>query len=225
MHLQSSSNLRGNRPKLSVVKETKDANGVTTGTVLDKSACVKDCKDSQTFAHSSDEDGEHFLEVLETMQKEPEVEWKAASEAKANDATSLFQAVDRMLLHSANAEWMDAVGRCDKKNPNDRDKNWEKFKTCAADFVTRAAFKQGAHNRQKSCLQGRVKPFDLSTKEWSLQLETVGRLMPWLIRNATKVQKETAHVVNWKGWWTQVVFRKLKSGASCSARCLLHGTG
>jgi len=78
-----------------VTKETQDDHGVPTGTVIEKSTYIKDCKVTlKTFAHASDEDGEHRLEALETVQKELEVEWIAASGAKANDATVLFQAID-----------------------------------------------------------------------------------------------------------------------------------
>jgi len=101
-----------------VTKETQDDHGVPTGTAIEKSTYIKDCKVTlKTFAHSSDEDGEHWIEAIETLQKELEVESLAASGAKTNDATALFQAMDRMLLHSANAGWMDTVGRYDKKNP------------------------------------------------------------------------------------------------------------
>jgi len=75
---------------------------------------------------------------------ELEVEWTTASGAKVNDATVLFQAMDRMLLHSANAEWMDTMGRYDKKNPNHTTKNWEKFKICVTAFTTRVDFKPDA---------------------------------------------------------------------------------
>jgi len=135
------------------------------------------------------------------MQKELEVERTATAGAKANDATALFQAMDRMLLHSANAEWVDTVGRYDKRNPNSTTKNWEKFKHCTSDFITRAVFKPDAYDRRKSHLQEHVKPFDLSVKEWSLRLETISRLMPWLIRSVIKLQKETVPTANWKDWW------------------------
>jgi len=102
-----------------VTKETLDDHGVPTGTVIEKSTYIKDCKVTlKTFAHSSDENGEYWLEALETVQKELEVEWIAASGANANDATVQFQAIERICLHSANAEWMDTIGRYDKKNPN-----------------------------------------------------------------------------------------------------------
>jgi len=137
--------------------------------VFEKSTYIKDCKATlKTFAHSSDEDGEHWLEALETAQKELEIEWIAASGAKANDATALFQAIDRVCLYSANAEWMDTIGRYDKKNQNRTAKTWEKFKLCITDFTTRVVFKPDAYDRQKSYLQERVKPCDLSAKEWSL---------------------------------------------------------
>jgi len=106
-----------------------------------------------------------------------------------------------MLLHSVNAEWMDTVGRHDKKNPNNAAKNWEKFKTCVSDFAARVVFKPDAYDRQKSCLQECVKHCDLSTKEWSLQLETVSREMPWLSPSVLKLQKATVPTANWKDWW------------------------
>jgi len=89
-----------------VIKETQDDHGVPTGAVTEKSTYIKDCKVTlKAFAHSSDEDGEHWLEALETAQKEVEVEveWTTASGAKTNDATVLFQAMYRICLHSANA--------------------------------------------------------------------------------------------------------------------------
>jgi len=59
-----------------VTKETQDDHGVPTGTVVEKSTYIKDCKVTlKPFAHSSNEDGEHWLEALETVQKELEVEW------------------------------------------------------------------------------------------------------------------------------------------------------
>jgi len=170
--------------------------------VIEKSTYVKDCKVTlKTFAHSSDEDGEHWLEALQMVQKELEVEWKEAEKAKINDATVLFQAIDRVLLYSANAEWMDCMSRWDKKNPNKTAKTWEKFKLCIIDFTTRVVFKPDAYYRQKSYLQERVKPYDLSTKEWSLQLETVSREMPWLMTSALKLQKETVPTANWSDLW------------------------
>ena len=96
------------------------------------------------------------------------MEWIEASRAKANDATVLFQAKHQITQHSVNAEWMDAMGRYDKKYPNKTAKTWEKFKLCITDFNTRVVFKPDAYGRQKSYLQERVKPYDLSAKEWSL---------------------------------------------------------
>jgi len=119
----------------------------------------------------------------------------------ANDATVLFQAIDRVCLHSANAEWMDTNGRYDKKNQNRTAKTWEKFKLCITDFATRVVFKPDAYDRQKSYLQERVKPYDVSAKEWSLQLETVSRMMPWLMPSVTKLQKETVPTANWADLW------------------------
>jgi len=106
-----------------------------------------------------------------------------------------------MLQHSANAEWMDCVSRWDKKNPNKNAQNWEKFKLCVIDFTTRAVFKPDAYDRQKSYLQERVKPYDMSAKEWSLRLETVSREMPWLIPSVLKLQKETVPTANWSDLW------------------------
>jgi hypothetical protein len=185
-----------------VKKETQDDNGVPTGTITETSTYIKDCKVTlKTFSHSSDEDGEHWIEALETLAKELEPEWKAASQAKPNDATVLFQAVDKLLLHSANAEWMDTLEKHDRRNPSHTDKTWEKFKMCVADFTTRVVFKPDAYDRQKSYLQERVKPYDLSAKEWSLRLETLSRMLPWLIPNVAKLQKETVATANWKDLW------------------------
>jgi len=185
-----------------VTKETQDDHGVPTGATVEKSTYIKDCKATlKTFAHSSDEDGEPWLEALETAQKELEVEWITASGAKVNDATVLFQAIDRVCLHSANAEWMDTIGRYDKKNQNRSAKTWEKFKLCITDFTTRVVFNPDAYNRQKSYLQERVKPYDLSAKEWSLRLEKVSRMMPWLMLSVAKLQKETLPNANWADLW------------------------
>jgi len=161
-----------------VVEETQDDHGVPTGITTKKSTYVKDCKVTlKTFAHSAEEDGEHWIEAFETAQKELEVEWEASSQAKGNDAKILFQAMDRLCLHSANAEWMDTIARYEKKNPTNSAKNWEKFKICVTDFTTRVVFKPDAYDRQKSYLQERVKPYELSAKEWSLRLETLSRMI------------------------------------------------
>jgi len=57
-----------------VTKETLDDHGVPTGHVVETSTYAKDCKVTlKTFAHSSDEDGEHWLEALQMVQKELEV--------------------------------------------------------------------------------------------------------------------------------------------------------
>jgi len=171
-----------------ITKETQDDHGVPTGAVIEESTYIKDCKATlKTFAHSSDEDGKHWLEAFETIQKELEVEWTTASGAKTNDATALFQAIDQICLHSANTEWMDTMERYDKKNPNNTTKNWEKFKICVTDFTTRVVFKPDAYDRQNSYLQEHVKPYDLSAKEWSLRLETVSREMPWLVPSVLKL--------------------------------------
>jgi len=83
-----------------VTKETPDDHGVPTGHAVETSAHDKDCKITlKTFAHSSDEDGEHWLEALRVVQKELAVEWKKAEQAKVNDATASFQATDRVLPH------------------------------------------------------------------------------------------------------------------------------
>ena len=52
----------------------------------------------------------------------------------------------RMLLHSANAEWMDTIGRHERKNPTKTDKDWEMFKMCTADYITRVVYKQDAYD-------------------------------------------------------------------------------
>jgi len=62
-------------------------------------------------------------------------------------------------------------------------------------------FKPDAYDRQKSYLQERVKPCDLSAKEWSLRQETVSREMPWLMPSVLKLQKETAPTANWADLW------------------------
>jgi len=134
-----------------VTKETLDDHGVPTGHTVETSTDLKDCKITlKTFAHFSDEDGEHWLEALRMVQKELAVEWKKAEQAKTNDATVLFQAIDRVLQHSANAEWMDCISRWDKKHPNKTAETWEKFKLCVVDFTTRVVFKPDAYDRQKS---------------------------------------------------------------------------
>jgi len=209
-----------------VTKETQDDHGVPTGTVIEKSTYIKDHKVTlKTFVHSSDEDGEHWLEALQMVKKELEVEWIEASGAKTNDATVIFQAIDRVLLHSANAEWMDCMSRHDKKYTNKTTKTWEKFKLCIIDFTTRVVFKLDAYDRQKSCLQ--EPPHDLSAKEWSLRLETVSREMIWLITSVLKLQKETVPTANWSDLWvlgylTEAEERRI---LLYSPRCLLHGTG
>ena len=185
-----------------VTKETLDDHGVPTGHTVETSTYLKDCKITlKTYAHSSDEDGEHWLEALRMVQKELAVEWKKAETAKTNDATVLFQAIDRVCQHSANAEWMDCISRWDKKYPNKTAETWEKFKLCVVDFTTRVVFKPDAYDRQKSYLQERIKPFDLSAKEWSLRLETVSGEMPWLMTSVAKLQKETVPTANWTDLW------------------------
>jgi len=58
-----------------VTKETLDDHGVPIGHIVETSTCTKDCKVTlKTFAHSSDEDREHWLEALQMVQKELEVE-------------------------------------------------------------------------------------------------------------------------------------------------------
>jgi len=166
-HPPSSSNLKGNRPRLSLRKPKMIMESQLLLELRSPPASKTARLPSRLFAHSADEDGEHFLEAIETLQKELEVELTTASRAKANDATLSFQAVDRMFLHSSNAEWTDAVGRHDKKNPNSAAKSCEKFKTCESDFAARAVFKPDACDSQKRFLQEHVKPCDLSTKEWS----------------------------------------------------------
>ena len=185
-----------------VTEETRDEDGVPTGTVIKTSSYVHDQKVTlKTFAHSADEDGEHFIEAIETLKKELEPEWMAALASKTNDATVLFQAMDRLLLHSANAEWMDTIGKYDKKEPNKTAKTWEKFKLCVANFTTRVVFKPDSYDRQKSYLQERVKPYDLTAKEWSLRLETISRMMPWLIPSVDKLKTEIVESASWKDWW------------------------
>ena len=86
-----------------VRKRTENEQGVPQGMITETSTYTKDVKVTlKTFSHSSEEDGEHFLEALETMQKELSPEWTVAQGRKGNDATVLFKAVDKMLLHSAN---------------------------------------------------------------------------------------------------------------------------
>ena len=47
--------------------------------ITETSTYTKDVKVTlKTFSHSSEEDGEHFLEALETMQKELSPEWTVA---------------------------------------------------------------------------------------------------------------------------------------------------
>ena len=100
-----------------VRKQTENEQGVPQGMITETSTYTKDVKVTlKTFSHSSEEDGEHFLEALETMQKELIPEWTEPQGRKGYDAKVLFQAVDKMLLHSANAEWMDTLSRYDKRN-------------------------------------------------------------------------------------------------------------
>jgi len=66
-----------------VTKETLDDHGVPTGHAVETSTHIKDCEVTlKTFAHSSDEDGEHWLEALQMVRKELEVEWKKAEQAR-----------------------------------------------------------------------------------------------------------------------------------------------
>ena len=184
-----------------VIKEVRDAQGQPGGTTTERSTYMKDCKVTlSTFGHSSSEDNEHWLEALITFKKEMALEWEKASSAKANDARVLFEAMNKILLHTANAEWMDCLNRYDQTAARP-DLTWEKFKLCVSDFTNRVVFKKDAYDKQKSYLQERAKPFDLTASKWSLRFETLSRYMPWLITSVVNLKKETFDTADWKDWW------------------------
>jgi len=147
----------------------------------------------KTYAHSNKEDCEHFFECFEKMMKELEDEWTTSSKAKANDAKVLFQALESMLVGTANSEWHDVLGK-------EQSRTWEMFKTLVSRFICSKVLPEDAYNRQVMYMQERVKPMALTAKEWWLRMQTLNRYLPYFFPSLEALKRELPDST-FPDWW------------------------
>ena len=155
-----------------------------------------------TYGHTSEEDAEHFFEAFEKLKKELGEEWKNASESKDSSAQVLFEATDKMLIGTANAEWQNIL----KEDPDmEFSKSWEMFKTRMATFICKVILSDDAINQQLSYLRERMKPADLTVKEWYLRLQTLRRYLIYFVKDMKTLKQHCGSDCNFKDWWKKEI--------------------
>ena len=149
----------------------------------------------KTYGQSDKEDCEHFFEALERLKRELRPQWETASEAKDRDAAVLFDAIDQMLIGTANSEWHDVLA-------TSSDRDWEAFKTLVAKFITTKVLPEDAYNRQIIYMQERRKPYKLSVRAWWLRMQTMDRYLPYFIPDKETL-KRLRPKADFSKWWVE----------------------
>jgi hypothetical protein len=187
--------------KFSYDKQEKSTKSVTT---TDNQGVVTETKEETTatrtkkvilkcFGNTAEEDCESFFIAFERLRTEMDEDWKEISKAKTNDAQRLFDATDKMLTDTANAEWHDVI--------EGQGRDWEAFKTHMATYITTKVLPDDAYDLEVTYLQERMKPMKLEAKQWYLRMQTLNRYLPYFIPTISKLKEIHDSNATFKDFW------------------------
>ena len=124
------------------------------------------------YGHTAEEDGIVFFQCLNRMLKELAEEVRKSSQAKDKDASILFKAADKMLIGSANADWLTVLNstgtEADNVDTSGTTKTtWEVYKRLIASYICTQVYTGTCLcDHQVECMQSRHKPRSMTAKEW-----------------------------------------------------------
>jgi hypothetical protein len=139
------------------------------------------------------EDVEHFFTAFETMQSAMQPEWDSIRKSKANNAQVLFDAMDHLLVGTAQTEWKDVLA-------TSNDRTWETFKKIVSQFITTKLLPADAYNIQLQYLMERRKPLEMTMQDWWLRFQTLNRLMRYFFKDQAEFQRHYLDK-NFSDWW------------------------
>jgi hypothetical protein len=171
----------------------QDENGKETKTKETSTFTKHQKKTLKCYGNTAEEDSECFFEAFERFQSEMQEEWDDANKNMGNDATSLFNGMDHMLIHTANTEWHDVLAQHALRN-------WEEFKKTVAQYITEKVLPDDAHEKQVTYMNERKKPRGLEAKQWYLRLQTLNRYLPYFLGSMTAV-KALDDTATFPKWW------------------------
>ena len=175
-----------------IIKRDKKGDIVEESTVVKTSK--KDVKVTlKTWGKSANEDTDHFFEALETLKKELEVEWEAASAAKNRDASLLFRGFRKMCIGTAATDWNDIVG-------TESQRDWEMWKTMVAKYINTKVLPADAYNQQHNYLTERTKPMKLDAEQWYARYQTINNRLPYFIQSMEQLKTEFP-TADFTRWW------------------------
>ena len=160
------------------------------------------------YGHTSEEDGVHFMQCLVKMFKELKEEVQKSSQKKDQDASILFRATDKMLIGTANANWLTALSvvsqETDNVDPNGNLKStWEVFKKSLAKYICTQVFTEsGIYDRQVEYMQGRHKPKSMTAKEWHRAIQEYNSYMCYLFPDLAAMKRQFTNLT-FKEWMTR----------------------
>lgn len=150
----------------------------------------------KVYSMKEAEDCEHFFEAFETLQHELRTQWKEIARAKANDARTLFNAMEAMLEGTASTEWKDVLNEDSTRTG----RNWEDFKHFVSQYVTKKVVGQDdAYARQRQYMMERKMPYGMEVRNWWLRMQTMNRYLPYFLSSMVELKKwfPTADFTNW----------------------------
>ena len=157
------------------------------------------------YGHTWEEDPIVFFQCYTKMLKDLESVVRKASASKASDANTLFRAMDKMLIGTANANWQTTLQEL-AKEPTYLDvrrnlkQNWEVYKNAVASYICGQVFSQpGIYDLQVKYLQNRHKPKGFTAMEWHRRFQEYNSYLCYLFPSleAMKRQFEGADFTMW----------------------------
>lgn len=159
------------------------------------------------YGQTEKEDAICFFKCYTKMLKELADEVKKSSQSKDTDASILFKAMDRMLVESANANWLTILrttGMEPENTENGRTKTtWEVYKRLVAQFICTQVYSEpGIYDQQVKYMQGRHKPKSLTAKEWHRKFEEYNTYMCYLFPDLQAMKRQFP-ALTFKDWMTK----------------------
>ena len=148
------------------------------------------------YGHTPKEDAVCFFQCLTKMFQTLKTVYNKVSQAKERDATILFNAMDKMLVGTANDDWQTVLKTVGAK-PENQDGNgkmkyeWETFKNLLAAYIcTRVFADSRVYDHQVRYMENRHKPAGMSAKEWHRLFREYNTYLCYLFPNLKTMRKE-----------------------------------
>lgn len=135
----------------------------------------------KVYKQSNAEDLEHFFEAFEAMQRELQDVWKEAAKAKGNDATVLFNAMEKILSAEALTGWHDVLSKWDSDTTNSKARTWEAFKKNVSTFIVTKLCPDDAYDTQRKYMSERYMPEGMEVEDYYKRYCTFNRYLPYLL--------------------------------------------